>query len=102
MSGEIPHPAILSAALALAENEDTPLNQSHIREANLALEAALCPEDDCLLPKGHDLDCLSTFVRFTDDRRALAEALDAMLAMHPDGAVSDACRDTLATHGELN
>lgn len=99
MSGKIPHTCLMTAALAMAENEGVPLGQTQLRETELVLEAALCPEDDCLLPRGHDCDCLPTLIRFAWDRSKLVEALDSMLAVHPDGPLSETCRDTLREHG---
>ncbi len=99
MSGTIPHTALMTAALAMAESEGVPLGQTQLRETSEILDAALCPEDDCLLPRGHDCDCLPTLVRFAEDRQKLAEALDSMLSVHSDGPLSETCRDTLRVHG---
>jgi hypothetical protein len=107
MSGEIPHTCLMTAALAMAENEGVPLNQTLLNETELILQAAHCPEDGCLLPRGHDTDCSPTLIRFAADRVKLAEALATMLDVLAatdlaESPVWSACDATLKEHGQLD
>lgn len=99
MDVDVPQPSVMTAALAIAESEGIPITQAHLREATVVVEAVVCPEEGCSMLRGHDNDCLPTLVRLANDRRELAEALDSLLSAHPDGPLSDYCRDILQEHG---
>lgn len=98
MAKDIPQRSLMNVALAIAESDGLPLNQRHLREAGLYLDAAICDEDDCFLPAGHDSDCLPVLLQAGKDRQELQDCLEAAIGMlNPESPLVQVCAETLAS-----
>lgn len=100
-SYDVPRPAVMAAAVALAEVDGTEISQSYLRDAEKAVEAARCTVvDGCQFFKGHDLDCSPALNDRLGNRDELAQALQVMLTIYgKDGdPVTEVAKDALARY----
>lgn len=102
MSKQTPQRALMNLAVAIAASEDMPLNQRHMNDAGVFIEAVFCEEPDCYLPAGHDAGpgaspCLPVLLKALADREELRDTLHSALVLIPAGAIREACEETLKT-----
>lgn len=98
MSKVIPQRAFMNLALAIADADGLPLNQRHLKESEKYLEAAVCDEDDCLLPAGHECDCLPALMKAAEERDTLHDTLDSVIGfLPPDNVLRQVAEETLLT-----
>lgn len=90
-----PQQALMNVAMTIANSEDSPLNQRHLADAVELLEAARCEEDDCLLPRGHDSDCLPFLLIALAQRDQLRDTLESVVTVIPPGPLRDASEDVV-------
>lgn len=93
---DVPRPAIMGAALALAESEGMSINQGFLRDAEAAVAAAICRETDgCTFFKGHDGFCSPALIQQTADYEQLRDLVQPLVDMF-HGPLADVIKDFLA------
>lgn len=98
MSKDIPQRAFMNLALAIAEADGLPLNQRHLNESEKYLKAAICDEEDCYLPAGHDSDCLPELMKAAGERDTLHDTLDSIVGFLPtDNILREVAEELLLT-----
>lgn len=89
-------PAVMAAAQALAEaGGDDRISQGDLRDAEKAILAASCPQENCSFWRGHNGDCSEVLNKKLADSSRAVQLLEALVESGNQGPLLEVAREFL-------